>query len=100
MALLRNESLEVKEEQYQEKNQILGQFGEQVDKWMFYEDVFGDIEQTVPVIVSALKKTRFQINEACLFCVKKKALDKYRVSTRYYCYNSFRIYHYSRKICL
>lgn len=53
MGLLQHEPLAVKEEQYHEKNQILEQFGEQVDKWTFYEDVFGDTGQTVPVIVSA-----------------------------------------------
>lgn len=53
MGLLQNESLAVKEEQYREKNSVLGEFGEQVDKWTFYEDVFGDTEKTVPVILSA-----------------------------------------------
>lgn len=48
--MLQDESLEYIEEQYQEKNMVLEQFGEQVSSYTLYEDIFGDTEQTIPVV--------------------------------------------------
>jgi hypothetical protein len=53
MAFLSNESLSVKEGQFYSKNAILREFGDQVTSWSFYEDIFDDIDQRVPVIVGA-----------------------------------------------
>ena len=49
--MLRDEPLEVIREQYEEKNMVLGQFGEQVSAWDLYETVFGDLEQEIPVVI-------------------------------------------------
>lgn len=49
--MLQDEALEYIQEQFDEKNNILGQFGEQVDAWSFYEDVFSDLELVLPVVV-------------------------------------------------
>lgn len=48
---LRDQPIEYIREQYDEKNMVLGQFGEQVSAWDFYEDVFGDLEQEIPVVI-------------------------------------------------
>ena len=49
--MLRDEPLEVIREQYEEKNMVLGQFGEQVSAWDLYETVFDDLEQEIPVVI-------------------------------------------------
>ena len=49
--MLQDEPLEYIKEQYDEKNMVLSQFGEQVSAWSFYEDIFGDTEQVVPVVI-------------------------------------------------
>ncbi len=49
--MLRDEPLEVIREQYEEKNMVLGQFGEQVSAWDLYETIFGDLEQEIPVVI-------------------------------------------------
>ena len=49
--MLQDEKLEYIREQYDEKNMVLGQFGEQVSAWTMYEDIFGDTEQVFPVVI-------------------------------------------------
>ena len=49
--MLRDEPIEVIREQYEEKNQVLGEYGEQVSAWDLYEDVFGDLEKEIPVVI-------------------------------------------------
>ena len=49
--MLQDESLEYIQEQFDEKNMVLGTFGEQVNPWTFYEDVFGDMSLTLPVVI-------------------------------------------------
>jgi len=49
--MLQDEKLEYIREQYDEKNMVLGQFGEQVSAWTMYEDIFGDMEQEFPVVI-------------------------------------------------
>ena len=49
--MLQDEKLEYIREQYDEKNMVLGQFGEQVSAWTMYEDIFGDMEQVFPVVI-------------------------------------------------
>ena len=48
---LQDESLEYIRQQYDEKNMLLSQFGEQVSPYTFYEDVFGNMELELPVTV-------------------------------------------------
>lgn len=49
--MLQDESLEYIEEQFNEKNMVLAQFGEQVSPWTLYEDIFEDITMTMPVVI-------------------------------------------------
>ena len=49
--MLRDEPIEVIREQYEEKNMVLSQYGDQVSAWDFYEDVFGDLDQEIPVVI-------------------------------------------------
>ena len=49
--MLRDEPIEVIREQYDEKNMILSQFGEQVSAWDLYETIFDDMEQEIPVVI-------------------------------------------------
>lgn len=49
--MLRDEPIEVIQKQYDEKNMILDQFGEQVRSWDMYEDIFDDLETTIPVVI-------------------------------------------------
>ena len=49
--MLRDEPIEVIREQYDEKNMILSQFGEQVSAWDLYETIFDDLEQEIPVVI-------------------------------------------------
>jgi len=49
--MLQDESLEYIREQYDEKNMVLGQFGEQVSAWTMYEDIFSDMEKEVPIVI-------------------------------------------------
>ena len=48
---LRDKPIEEIEEQYNEKNEVLSSFGEQVNAYSFYEDIFGDLETVVPVVI-------------------------------------------------
>ena len=49
--MLKDEPLEYIREQYEEKNDVLAQFGEQVSPVTFYEDVFCDLEMVMPIVV-------------------------------------------------
>lgn len=49
--MLQDEKLEYIKEQFDEKNMVLGQFGDQVNPWTFYEDVFGDMSLSLPVVI-------------------------------------------------
>ena len=49
--VLRDESLEVIRDQYEQKNMVLAQFGEQVSAWTLYEDIYDDLDMVVPVVV-------------------------------------------------
>ena len=49
--MLRDEPIEVIREQYDEKNMILSQYGEQVSAWDLYETIFDDLEQEIPVVI-------------------------------------------------
>ena len=48
---LRDEPIEVIRAQYDEKNMVLSQFGEQVSAWDLYETIFDDLEQEIPVVI-------------------------------------------------
>lgn len=48
---LQDQSLEYIRQQYNDKNVILSQFGEKVSPCTFYEDIFGDLELTLPVTI-------------------------------------------------
>lgn len=48
--MLQDESLEYIQEQYEEKNMVLSGYGEEVSSSILYEDIFGDTEQTIPVV--------------------------------------------------
>lgn len=48
---LRDEPMEYIEEQFKEKEAVLGQFAERVTPATFYEDIFGDMGLIVPVTV-------------------------------------------------
>lgn len=49
--MLKDEPIEYIKQQYDEKNNILGAFGEQVNAITLYEDIFGDTEQEIPVVI-------------------------------------------------
>lgn len=50
--MLKDEPLEYIQEQYNDKNDILSAFGEQVNATTLYEDIYGDIYETqVPVVI-------------------------------------------------
>lgn len=40
--MLKDEPLEVIQDQYEQKNMVLAQFGEQVSAWTLYEDIYDD----------------------------------------------------------
>ena len=48
--MLQDESLDYIQEQYEEKNMVLSEFGEEVSPYTLYEDIFGDTMQTIPVV--------------------------------------------------
>lgn len=48
--MLQDEAIEYIEEQYNEKNMVLSEFGWEVSSYTLYEDIFGDLEQTVPIV--------------------------------------------------
>lgn len=48
--MLKDEKLEVIQEQFEEKNRVLSAFGEQVSAITLYEDMFGDTEMQIPVV--------------------------------------------------
>jgi len=48
--VLQDEALEYIQEQYEEKNMVLSEYGEEVSSYTLYEDIFGDTEQTMPIV--------------------------------------------------
>jgi len=48
--MLQDESLEYIKEQYEEKNMVLKEFGEEVSSWQMYEDIFNDLDQILPIV--------------------------------------------------
>lgn len=48
--MLQDESLEYIKEQYKQKNMVLAEFGQEVDAWTLYEDIFYDLEQVFPIV--------------------------------------------------
>lgn len=48
---MRDEPLEVIRDQYEQKNMVLAQFGQQVSAWALYEDIYDDLDMVVPVVV-------------------------------------------------
>lgn len=48
---LKDEPYEYRLQQYEEKNAVLGQYGEPVSAWTLYEDIFGDLDQLMPVVI-------------------------------------------------
>lgn len=48
--MLQDESLDYIREQYDEKNMVLSEYGEEVSPFTLYEDIFGDMEQVLPVV--------------------------------------------------
>ena len=49
--MLRDEAIAYQKEQYDEKNEILRSFGEQVSAVALYEDIFGDIDRVMPIVI-------------------------------------------------
>lgn len=49
--MLQDEPIEYIREQYDEKNMVLAEFGEQVSAATMYEDIFGDLDVEVPVVI-------------------------------------------------
>lgn len=49
--MLKDEPLEYIQEQYEEKNMVLDQFGEEVSPWTLYEAVYGDLDTMVPIVI-------------------------------------------------
>ena len=48
--MLKDEELGYIKEQFEEKNAVLDAYGEEVSCYTFYEDIFGDVGLTVPVV--------------------------------------------------
>lgn len=48
--MLQDEDLEYIREQYDEKNRVLSEFGREVSAVTMYEDIFGDLDQIVPIV--------------------------------------------------
>lgn len=48
--MLQDEKLEYIQEQFEEKNQVLADYGEKVTARQMYEDIFGDLETVLPVV--------------------------------------------------
>ena len=48
--MLQDESLDYIREQYDEKNMVLAEYGEEVSSYTLYEDIFEDTAQTIPVV--------------------------------------------------
>jgi hypothetical protein len=49
--MLKDEPIEYIQEQFEEKNMVLDGACEQVSPYEFYEDIFGDIETVLPVVI-------------------------------------------------
>jgi len=49
--MLRDESIEEIKAQYDEKNMVLSSFGDQVNAYTMYEDIFGDLEMELPIVI-------------------------------------------------
>ena len=49
--MLKDEPLEVIQDQYEQKNMVLSQFGQEVSAWTLYEDIYDDLDMVVPVVV-------------------------------------------------
>ena len=48
---LKDEPIEYRKEQYEEKNMVLEGFGDRVSALALYEDIFGDLDQLMPVVI-------------------------------------------------
>ena len=48
---MKDEPLEVIQDQYEQKNMVLAQFGQEVSAWTLYEDIYDDLDMVVPVVV-------------------------------------------------
>jgi len=51
LKLLEKQPIEIQKEQYDEKNAVLDQFGEWVDAWTLYEDIYPNMDMLMPVII-------------------------------------------------
>ena len=45
--MLKDEPLEVIQDQYEQKNKVLSQFGQEVSAWTLYEDIYDDLDMEV-----------------------------------------------------
>ena len=48
---LKDEPIEYQKQQYDEKNMVLGQFGERLSAVDLYEDIFDDLEMVMPIVI-------------------------------------------------
>ena len=48
---LKDEPIEYRKEQYEEKNSVLEGFGERVSALALYEDIFGETDLLMPVVI-------------------------------------------------
>lgn len=49
--MLKDEPIAYIQEQFEEKHEVLSQFGEEVSAWTMYEDIFEDMELELPVVI-------------------------------------------------
>lgn len=49
--MLKDEPIAYIQEQFEEKHEVLSQFGEEVSAWTMYEDIFDDMELELPVVI-------------------------------------------------
>lgn len=56
--VLKDEMLEVIQDQYEQKNMVLAQFGQEVSAWTMYENIYNDLEIVVPVVVIDENETK------------------------------------------
>ena len=55
---MRDESLEVIRDQYEQKNMVLAQFGEQVSAWTLYEDIYPMRRKAPPFRAGDIRRVR------------------------------------------
>lgn len=71
--MLQDEDLEYIREQYDEKNMVLSEFGREVKAVTMYEDIFGDLDQIVPIVFITEDEDKhilpMRIDEALEQCV-------------------------------